>query len=149
MDRVDKVLLVFPLLPIADLSSTLFALGFGGEEVGILARPVLENYGAFGLVLLATSASIIFLVFMEVVIHIKRLFIRKWKFRWMLYFLTLPIYWVFMLQAVYVSTVILNFLVPLSPLLTQAITLRILIVCTYFACVTALTMPQMKQLHYS
>jgi len=146
LDRIDKVLLILPLLPVADLSSTLFSLNFGGEEVGILARPILERYGAYGLVMLATSASIMLLGFMQVVIHIKNLFIREWKFRWMRYVLTVSIYWFFMLEALYVSTVIMNFLVPLSFLLTETIILRVLLVCTYFAFMTAFTVPKMRQL---
>jgi len=147
LDKIDKVLLIMPLLPIADLVSTLFCLSFSsGEEVGILARPMLQNYGPYGLVMLATSASIIFFVFMKVVMYIKKLFIKEWKLKWMRYVLTIHIYWFFMLEAVYVSTVIMNFLVPLYPLLTQTIILRAILVCTYFTCVSALTMPQIRQL---
>jgi len=135
-----------PLLPAADLLSTLFSLSLGGEEVGILARPILENYGTFGLVILAASASIMFLVFMQVVIRIKKLFIEKLRFRWMWHVLTIPIYWIFLLEAVYASTVMLNLLVPLAFPLTETIILRVLLVCTYFACVSALTMPQIRQL---
>jgi len=146
MDRVEKVLLVLPLLPAADLLSTLYSLSFGGEEVGILARPILEQYGSYGLVMLAASASIIFLVSMEVVIYIKNLFVNELRFRWMWYVLVIPIYWFFVLEGVYVSTVIMNFLVPLSPLLTQAVTLRVFLVGAYFLCVSTLTMSQMRQL---
>jgi len=147
LDKIDKVLFIMPLLPIADLLSTLFCLSFSGsEEIGILARPMLQNYGPYGLVMLATAASIIFLAFMKVVIYIKKLFIKEWKLKWTRYVLTIHIYWFFMLEAVYVSTVIMNFLVPLYPLLTQTIILRAILVCTYFACVSALTMPQIRQL---
>jgi len=148
MDRVDKVLLVLPLLPALDLLSTLFSLSLGGgEEVGILARPMLENYGAYGLVMLAALASIMFLISMRVVIYIKKLFSGEgWKFRWMWYVLAIPVYWFFVLEGVYVSTVVMNFLVPLSSVLAQTILLRAVVVCTYFACVCAFTMPQMKQL---
>jgi len=147
LDKIDKVLLIMPLLPIADLLSTLFCLSFScGEEIGILARPMLQNYGPYGLVMLATSASIIFLAFMKVVIYIKKLFIQEWKLKWMRYVLTIHINWFFMLEAVYVSTVIMNFLAPVYPLLTQTIILRVILVCTYFACVSAFTMPQIRQL---
>lgn len=146
MDRVEKILLVLPLLPAADLLSTLYSLSFGGEEVGILARPILEQYGSYGLAMLAVSASIIFLISMEVVIYIKNLFVKELKFRWMWYVLAIPIYWFFVLEGVYVSTVIMNFLVPLFPLLTQTIILRALLVGAYFLCVSTLTMSQMKQL---
>jgi hypothetical protein len=146
LDRIDKVLFILPFLPVADLSSTLFSLNFGGEEVGILARPVLQNYGPYGLVMLAISASIIFLVSMKVVIHIKILFIKEWKFKWMWYFLAIQICWFFMLEAVYVSTVIMNFLVPLAPFLTQTVTLKAVLVCAYFACISALTIPKIRQL---
>ena len=135
-----------PLLPVADLSSTLFALNFGGEEVGILARPTLENYGAYGLVMLAASASIMFFIFMQVVIYIKKLFIKELRFRWMWHVLAIPIYWIFLLEAVYVSTVVLNLLVPLAFPLAEAIILRTLLVCTYFVCAGALTVPQIRQL---
>jgi len=145
LDRIDKILLILPLLPLADLSSTLFALSLGGEEVGILARPILENYGAYGLVMLTASASIMFFIFMQVVIHIKNLFINEWKIKWMRYALTISTYWLFTLEAVYVSTVIMNFLTPMSPLLTQTITPRILLASTYLACVSAVTIPQMRQ----
>jgi len=107
---------------------------------------MLEHYGEYGLVMLATSASIIFLVFMEVVMYIKKLFINELRFKWMWYFLVVPIYWFFMLEGVYVSTVIMNILVPLSPLLTQTLIFRAMIVGTYFACVSTLTMTKMKQL---
>jgi len=149
LDRIDKALLIMPLLPVADLLSTLFSLSLGGEEVGIFARLMLENYGTNGLVILATSASVVFLVFMQVVIYIKKSFIKEWKFKWMWCVLTSSIYWFFVLEAVYVSTVVMNFLAPLSPLLTQTIILRAILVCTYFACASALTMPQMRQCHIS
>jgi hypothetical protein len=147
LDKIDKVLLIMPLLPIADLVSTLFCLSFsGGEEIGILARPMLQNHGPYGLVMLAIAASIIFLAFMKVAIYIKKLFIEEWKIKWMRYFLTIQIYWFFILEAVYASTVIMNFLAPMYPLLTQTIILRAVLICTYFSCVSALTMPQIRQL---
>ena len=146
MDRVDKVLLVLPLLPVADLLSTLFALGRGGQEVGILARLVLEQYGAYGLVPLAASASAIFLVFMLVVVHVKRLFVEEWRLKWTRQVLMIPVYWLFILQAIYVSTVIMNLLVPLSPTLAQVFVLRVALVGLYFVSVSMLTIPQMRQL---
>jgi len=148
MDRIDKVLLILPLLPAADLLSTLFSLSLGGEEIGILARPILEHYGSYGLIALAISASIIFLVSMKVVIFIKKLFIKEWEFRWTQYVVAIPIYWFFVLEGVYVSTIIMNFLVALSPLLRQTIILRAVLVCTYFAYVSALTLSQMRQLRH-
>ncbi len=146
MDRIDKVLLILPVLPAADLLSTLFSLSLGGQEVGILARPILEHYGPTGLVFLATFASAIFLVFMEVVIHIKKLFINEFRFKWMWYILAVPIYWFFVLEGVYVSTVIMNVFTPFSPLLTQTNILRAIIAGAYFAGVASFTMSQMKRL---
>ena len=146
MDRIDKGLLILPLLPAADLLSTLFSMRFGGEEIGILARPILQNYGPYGLVALAASASIIFLFFMEAVIHIKKLCIKEWKFKWVWYILVAQLYWFFMLEAVYVSTVAMNLLVPVAPLLTQTIILRAILVCTYFVFISVLTIPQIKKL---
>ncbi len=149
MDRIDKVLLVFPVLPIADLLSTLFSLSLGGEEVGILARPILTQFGPSGLVMLAASASIILMVSMQVVIYIKSMFVERWNFKWTQCFLAIPICWFFLLEGVYVSTVVMNILVALSPVLAQTIALRIVLVCTYFACVAALTVTQFKQLRIS
>jgi len=146
VDRIDKVLLVLPFLPAADLLSTLFSLSLGGEEVGILARPILEQYGSSGLVLLAASASIMFLFFMKIVIHIKKLFIKELRFKWMWYVLTVPIYWFFVLEGVYVSTVVMNFLVPLNFSFSEAFVFRALLLGTYFACVTWLTKPKISQL---
>lgn len=146
MDRVDKVLLVLPLLPVADLLSTLFALGRGGQEVGILARLVLEQFGAYGLVPLAASASAIFMVFMLVVIHVKRLFVEEWRIKWTRQVLMIPVYWLFILQGVYVSTVVMNLLVPLSPALAQMFMLRVALVGLYFVGVSMFTIPQMRQL---
>jgi len=145
LDRVDKVLLVLPFLPVADLLSTLFSLGYGGEEVGILARPVLELYGVFGLIPLAASASVMFLVFMRVVIYIKRLLVNEWKFRWSKQILMIPIYWLFVLEGVYVSTVIMNLLVPVSPQIIETIALRALLALAYFASICKLTLPQIRQ----
>jgi hypothetical protein len=146
VDRVDKVLLVLPLLPAADLVSTVSSLRFGGEEIGILARPILQHYGIYGLVMLTISASIMFLVFMKGVIYIRKLFMAELKFKWKTYILAIPIYWFFMLQGVYVSTIIMNFLVPIPLLLTEPIVLKVVFACTYFVGVSALTMPQMKNL---
>jgi len=145
LDRVDRALLVLPLLPAADLLSTLFSLRYGGEEIGILARPVLQQYGAYGLIPLAVSASAIFLVFMQAVIRIKRLFVEEWKVKWTRWILKVPIYWLFMLQGVYVSTVIMNLLVPFSPILAGTAVLRIAFVFAYFAGLSILTRPQMRQ----
>jgi hypothetical protein len=146
LDRVDKALLVLPLLPAADLLSTVLSLQFGGEEIGILARPVLQQYGAYGLIPLAVSASAIFLVFMQAVIRIKRLFVEKWKVKWARWILTVPIYWLFMLQGVYVSTVIMNLLVPFSVVLTETTMVRIAFACVYFGGIAVFTRPQMRQL---
>jgi len=146
VDRIDKVLLVMPFLPFADLLSTLFSLGFGGEEVGILARPVLEHYGSSGLVVLALSASVTFFVFMKIVIYIRKLLAAELRFRWVRYVLAVPVYWFFVLEAVYVSTVVMNFLVPLAPLLTQTFALRAALVFVYLAFVSMLTMAQMRRL---
>jgi len=146
LDRVDQVLLLLPLLPVADLLSTLFALGRGGQEIGILARPVLEQFGAIGLVPLAASASAIFLVFMLVVVHVKRLFVEEWRVKWTRRVLLIPVYWLFILQGVYFSTVIMNLLVPLSPTLAQMFMLRIALVGLYFVGVSMFTIPQMWQL---
>jgi len=146
LDRIDKVLLILPLLPVADLLSTLFSLTFGGVEVGIVARPVLEHYGAYGLVMLAASASIMFLFFMQVVTYIKKLFIKEFRFRLMWFILAIPIYWFFLLEGVYVSTVVLNFIVPLSLSLTETTILKALLLCAYFVCVSWLTKPEIRQL---
>ena len=146
MDRIDKVLLVLPFLPVADLLSTLFSLSLGGQEVGILARPILEHYGPAGLVFLAILASAIFLVFMEVVIYIKKLFINEFRFKSMWYVLAVPIFWFFVLEGVYISTVIMNVLVPFSPLIIQTDVLRAVTAGAYFAGVASFTMSQMKRL---
>jgi hypothetical protein len=146
MDRVDKVLLVLPVLPLFDLVSTLFSLSLGGAEVGFLARPILLQYGHIGLVFLAVSASIIFFVFMSVVIYIKKLYVAEWRFKWMWLMIVVPVYWFFLLQAFYVSTVVTNFLVPVAPFLTQTILIRALPALAYFIGVTALTKQQIKQL---
>jgi hypothetical protein len=145
MDRVDKVLLILPVLPLADLVSTLFSLGFGGEEVGFLARPLLMQHGPVGLVFLTVSASLLFFAFMSVVIYIKRQFFHEWRLKWMRYMIVVPVYWFFILQAFYVSTVATNFLVPLAPFLTQTILTRALPAITYFAGITIFTRQQMKQ----
>jgi hypothetical protein len=146
MDRIDKVLLLLPLLPAADLLSTLFSLSLGGQEVGVLARPILEHYGPSGLVMLAAFASTIFLFFMEVVVYIKKLFTSEFRLRCIWYVLSISIYWLFVVEGVYVSTVVTNFLVPVVPALTQGIAFRGMFVGVYFAGVSALTLPQMKEL---
>jgi len=147
LDRVDKVLLVLPVLPFADLASTLFSLRLGGEEIGILARPIFESYGPLGLAALSGSASIAFFVLMVGVIQIKGMFINKgWNFTWTRYVLAVPIYWFFMLEGLYVSTVVMNFLVPIAPLVTETIVLRALPVIAYFLCAVALTMSAVRQL---
>ena len=146
MDRIDKVLLVLPFLPVADLLSTLFSIGLGGQEIGILARPILEHYGSTGLVFLAVFASAIFLVFMEVVIYIKKLFINEFRFKWMWFVLAVPIFWFFVLEGVYVSTVFMNVLVPFSPMVIQTTVLRVVVAGAYFAGVASFTMSQMRRL---
>jgi hypothetical protein len=143
---VDKVLLLLPLLPLMDLVSTLFSLRFGGQEIGVLARPMLEQYGPSGLVALAATASLMFLAFMATVIRIKRTFLNGWGIRWMWLLLIVPIYWFFALEGVYVSTVVMNFIVPIAPVLTQGLALRGVFVGVYFAGVSTFTLPKMKQL---
>jgi len=129
-----------------DLVSTLFSLRFGGEEIGVLARPTLQQHGPSGLVVLAATASVLFLVFMGVVIRIKRTYVNGWKLRWMWYVLVIPIYWFFVLEGVYVSTVAMNFLVPVAPVLTQGVAVRGAFVGVYFAGVSVFTLPKMKAL---
>jgi hypothetical protein len=146
LDRVDKVLLVLPLLPAADLLSTLFSLRYGGQEVGILAKPILEQYGVYGLIPLAASASAIFLVFMWAVISIKRLLLGELKMKWTKWILTVPIYWLFLLQGIYVSTVIMNLLVPFSAVLAEAFIVRVALACAYFVGVAVFVQSQMMRL---
>jgi hypothetical protein len=146
LDRVDKVLLVLPLLPAFDLLSTLFSLGRGGQEVGILARPILEEYGAFGLFPLAVSASVIFLSLIWVMIRVRRILVVQGRFKWTRQVVMIPVFWMFLLQGAYVSTVVMNFMVPLAPALTQMLTLRIALVCAYFVGVSMLVRPYMRQI---
>ena len=129
-----------------DLASTLFSLRFGGEEIGVLARPMLEQHGPSGLIVLAAVASLLFLVFMSVVIRIKKTFVNGERIRWMRYVLVIPIYWFFVLEGVYVSTVAINLLVPVAPALTQGVALRGVIVGAYFTGASAVTMPHIKEL---
>jgi len=129
-----------------DLVSTLFSLRFGGEEIGILARPMLQQHGPSALVVLAATASVLFLVFMGVVIRIKRTYMNGWKIRWMWYVLVIPIYWFFVLEGIYVSTVVMNLLVPVAPVLTQGVALRGAFVGLYFVGVSVFTLPKMKAL---
>ena len=146
LDRIDKVLLVLPILPFMDLLSTLYSLSFGGEEVGILARPILANYGPYGLFALAISGSIIFLVCMQVLMRVKGLFVKELRFRWMWHVLTLPIYWLFFLEGFYVSTIIVNVLIPLAPLVADVVFFKVALIFIYFACVSGLTISQMRKL---
>jgi len=141
VDRVDKVLLVLPLLPAFDLLSTLFSLGRGGQEVGVLARPVLEQYGAFGLLPLAASASMIFLSLIWVMIRVRRILIVQTRFKCTRQIVMIPVFWIFVLEGIYVSTVIMNFMVSFSPALAQTLTLRIALVCVYFLSVGTLARP--------
>lgn len=143
---MDKVLLLLPLLPFMDLVSTLFSLRFGGEEIGILARPMLQQHGPYALVVLAATASLLFLAFMGVVIRIKKIIVNGWRIRWMWCVLVIPIYWFFVLEGVYVSTVLMNFLVPVAPFLTQGVALRGAFVGVYFAGVSVFTLPRIKAL---
>ena len=146
MDSVDKALLILPVLPLFDLVSTLFSMSLGGVEVGFLARPILEHYGSVGLVFLSASASMIFLAFMGIVIYIKRMYVAKWQFKWIRLMTVIPVYWFFILQAFYVSTVVSNFLVPLAPLLTQTLLFRALPAFAYFGGITVFTEQQIKHL---
>jgi len=66
--------------------------------------------------------------------------------KWTRRVLLIPVYWLFILQGVYVSTVIMNLLVPLSPTLAQMFMLRIALVGLYFVGVSMFTIPQMWQL---
>jgi len=146
MDRVDWVLLVFPFLPLADLLSTLFSLSLGGEEVGILARSVLASYGFPGLGMLAICTSIIFLCLIRIITYIKEFYISDMRFRGIGYTLSIPIFWFFMLEGVYVSTVALNFLAPFDHFLTQSIALRGVIAGAYFVSVVLLTKSHLNRL---
>jgi hypothetical protein len=129
-----------------DLLSTLFSLGSGGEEIGILAGPVLRQHGPPGLIMLAATASVLFLAFMSAVIWIKRTFVNGWRIRWMWPVLIVPIYWFFVLEGVYVSVVVTNFLVSVAPVLSLSIVVRGVFVGGYFVGVSALTLPQMREL---
>jgi hypothetical protein len=53
----------------------------------------------------------------------------------------IPVFWIFVLEGIYVSTVIMNFMVSLSPALAQTLTLRIALVCVYFLSVGTLARP--------
>ena len=136
---------MLPLLPAADLLSTLFSLTRGGQEVGILARPVLEQYGAFGLFPLAASASVIFLSLILVMIRVRRILVEQGRFKWARHVVVIPVFWMFLLQGVYVSTVVMNFMVSLSPALAQMFMLRLAVVCVYFFGVSMVSRPYLGQ----
>lgn len=107
---------------------------------------MLLQHGPPALFVLAATASVLFLVFMGIVIRIKRTYMNSWKVGRMWCALVIPIYWFFVLEGVYVSTVVMNFLVPFFPLLTQIVVVRAAIVGVYFVGIGTLTMRQMKQL---
>ena len=83
---------------------------------------------------------------MLVMIRIKKLFVEEWKVEWIRWILTVSIFWLFMLQGVYVSTVIMNLLVSVSPALTQVIVLRAGLVIAYLFCTSMFTMPYLRKL---
>jgi hypothetical protein len=56
------------------------------------------------------------------------------------------VYWFFLLQAFYVSTVVSNFIVPIAPLLTETLLFRALPALAYFIGIIALTKQQINQL---
>lgn len=146
MDSIDKALLLLPMLPAADLMSTLFSLRLGGEEIGILARPMLQNYGPWGLLIVSFSASMTFLAFMEVVLRIKKLFIKQFRFRGMWHVLAIPIYWIFFLEGFYLSTIVSNLVVPLAFPLSSMVILRVFTISIYFVVISIMTMQQMRRL---
>ena len=148
MDSIDKALLLLPVLPVADLMSTLFSLRLGGEEIGLLARPMLQNYGSWGLIVVSVSASLMFLVFMGILIRVKKLVVKQFTFKWMLCVLAMLIYWIFFLEGFYVSTVVSNLVVPWAfPLLSMLI-LRVFTVGICFIVIGIMTMQQMRRLSF-
>ena len=122
--------------------STLFvALPFGGQEIGILAKPIYERYGKPGLVALS---SFLFLVFLAYVWFLKLTQEQTSKRERPV--LVATIYLLFAVEAGWMGVVIQNFLVPLSLPLFVVFAVWSGVTCAYFVSVSSFTRAEMRRL---
>ena len=143
MDRIDKAVLIFPCLPLADMVSTLFALTLGGHEAGIVAKPIYDRYGKLGLVALLTFIFLLFLACVRLFTIDKRR-VQMQASRRERIALVVGINFLFLLEGWWIAVVITNLILPPSLLVMLATWFGVIF--AYFVSVSFFTRAEMRRL---
>lgn len=146
MDRIDKALFILPFLPLADMVSTFFSLSFGGQEIGILTKLIYEQYDKLGLAAWSSFLFLIFLVCAYLVRFGKRKFTQARTSGKGRSLLAGAIYAFFTVEALWMTVVIHNLLVPIPLPLFAPFVVWSVVPLAYFSAVTIFTRTEMKRL---
>ena len=143
LDRIERTLFLLPFIVFVDLIATLFSLSFGSREVGILAKPIHEQYHEPGLVAFSCLLFLAFLTGVWFLGYLKREFAREKKLPVRVVW-TIGVYAVFFVEAFWMGLAIQNFFVPfLLPL--GLVVIWTLVSLTYFVSVSFFTRIEMRQ----
>jgi len=146
LDRIDKVLFILPFIALADTVSTEFALMFGGMEGGPIAKPVYEQYGQPGLIVLTIFAFFVSLGCVWFLRYAKTRIRQGEGSKLNRVAIVYAILFFFFLEAYIMGITVQNFFVPILP---PSLTLLIIqwgVTFTYFASAIFFTRTETKRL---
>lgn len=146
MDRIDKIVFILPFITLADMASTEYSLAFGGKEGGILAKPIYEQYGKPGLVVLSIFTFFAFLVFVWLFGYAKKRITQGQSSKLHRVVLVVLVIFFFWGEAYLTGVVIQNFLVPLRLPSLTLLAIQYGVAFTYFVSVSFFTRTEMKRL---
>lgn len=146
LDKIDKVLLILPVMPLVDIVSTLFSLRFGGQEIGIIAKPIYERYGEPGLIALSSFSFVVFSICVWILRIQKTKFIQGQLSKQERRRLAVAVNIFFAAEAWWTGVVIQNLLVPLSLSLFGVIAIWSGVAFVYFVLISFFTQVEMRRL---
>jgi len=113
MSRIEKALYLFPLMPVPDMFSTIWAISFGGQELNPITRFFMQVFGyPLGLIIFAILLSLLLLICVKKLVHFKStLDLTKVSHRFVFGLISLTFFWFI---GFWFSIVVCNFLFPLS-----------------------------------
>ena len=146
MDSIEKVLLIFPFMPLVDLLSTFVSFAYGGQEVGFLAKPIYDAYGILGLIAWAVALFLIISSLVKWMYYIKRRAARRLVLRIEQYLIFLTLYAAFIGQAWWAQVIVSNFLIPFALSSTVIAVIKFFVPFAYIISVGLFTYDDFREL---
>ena len=150
MDRIEKALFVLPLLPLVDMVATLFSITFGGQEAGVVAKPIYERYGELGLVVWSIFLFLLFLVCVWGLRILKKRFmvikILRQASKTERLILVIPVTFAFAFEAWWTGAIVQNLLVPVLRPPFELYVIWSIVAFTYFVLVSFFTRTEIRRI---